>query len=332
MFCTQCGSNIPDGSRFCHVCGTEQIRPNANLQSLQQEQQVGATQPYAGYNDMNPQVYEDNTQFVELKKPTGVDLNDKKQYASKSGNKGLIIGISIIATLIVAVAIVLIVLNPFKKNDKDKASETKTDGVAVDIENSTAVGNDDSNDEESSGTAGTTTVHNTVAITENTTESEIKKDNGGSFGVVNGILTVDNSLFGMSYAELNSYFNNTLPATEYWEWSDVPLDYLNYVYSDGNNYVLYFENNTLVAVRYGYEISENVIPDNLLNDAISKFGDYDMYWYYEDTLQNFEYDWDYKIKSRTGEYAIFLNPYDGLYHLEQQYTSADYSGEAIQTH
>ena len=57
-----------------------------------------------------------------------------------------------------------------------------------------------------------------------------------------------------------------------------------------------------------------------------------MYWYYEDTLQNFEYDWDYKIKSRTGEYAIFLNPYDGLYHLEQQYTSADYSGEAIQTH
>ncbi|MBQ9278455.1 MAG: zinc ribbon domain-containing protein [Lachnospiraceae bacterium] len=446
MFCTQCGSNIPDGSKFCHVCGSEQIRPNAINRPVQQEQQVGTTQPYEGYNSqqiygnqtqpvydnqtqpvyngMRPQVYEDNTQFVELKKPTDDDLNVKKQNTPKSGKKGLIIGISIFATLLVAVTIVLIVLNPFKKDEKaaDKTTEivadTTTDSTYEETSGKAyiinAVVNTSENDiitnmerisiyderyyhfelqgleygeeveliykvEKASGSASTYAipgthkngdqivikyfdedddyhtgletinvkykdtkedigsisvkiVYNVADTTENTTKSEEKKDNGGSFGVVNGILTVDSSLFGMSYDELNSYLNNSLPAKEYWEWSDVPLDYLNYVYSDGNNYVLYFENNILVGIRYGYEISENVIPSELLTDAINKFGDYDMYWYFEDTMQNTEYDWDYKIKSRTGEYAIFLNTYDDKYHLEQQYTSADYSGESIQTH
>ncbi|MBQ8912625.1 MAG: zinc ribbon domain-containing protein [Lachnospiraceae bacterium] len=357
MFCTQCGSNIPDGSKFCHVCGAEQIRPNANNKPVPQEQQVGITQPYEGYNSqqiygnqtqpvydnqtqpvydnqtqpvyngMSPQVYEDNTQFVELKKPTDDDLNVKKQNASKSGNKGLIIGISIFATILVAVAIVLIVLNPFKKDDKDKTSGTTTESVAG--------GTDGKKTDTTVTEQSTTQVADSTSeesVSEASTTQEANTDKGGSFGVVNGILTVDSSLFGMSYDELNSYLNNSLPAKEYWEWSDVPLDYLNYVYSDGNNYVLYFENNILVGIRYGYEISENVIPSELLTDAINKFGDYDMYWYVEDTMQNTEYDWDYKIKSRTGEYAIFLNTYDDKYHLEQQYTSADYSGESIQNH
>lgn len=357
MFCTQCGSNIPDGSKFCHVCGAEQIRPNANNKPVPQEQQVGITQPYEGYNSqqiysnqtqpvydnqtqpvydnqtqpayngMSPQVYEDNTQFVELKKPTDDDLNVKKQNASKSGNKGLIIGVSILATILVAVAIVLIVLNPFKKDDKDKASGTTTESVAG--------GTDGKKTDTTVTEQSTTQVADSTSeesVSEASTTQEANTDKGGSFGVVNGILTVDSSLFGMSYDELNSYLNYTLPAKEYWEWSDVPLDYLNYVYSDGNNYVLYFENNILVGIRYGYEISENVIPSELLTNAINKFGDYDMYWYVEDTMQNTEYDWDYKIKSRTGEYAIFLNTYDDKYHLEQQYTSADYSGESIQNH
>ena len=125
MFCTQCGSNIPDGSKFCHVCGADQVRPNANNKPVQQEQQA----------------------------------------ASESGNKGLIIGISIFATLFVAVAIVLIVLNPFKKDDKDKASGTTTENVA---ETTT-----DSSFEEASGKAYITNV--VVNTSENDTTTNMER-------------------------------------------------------------------------------------------------------------------------------------------------------------
>lgn len=61
------------------------------------------------------------------------------------------------------------------------------------------------------------------------------------------------------------------------------------------------------------------------------FGEYRTYWYRAEEERIIEYDWDCTVGSSTGEYAIFLNTYDNLYHVCQQYTSAAFTGNSIQS-
>lgn len=159
----------------------------------------------------------------------------------------------------------------------------------------------------------------------------VKKDGGNTFHRENGILIVENEIFGMTYSDLNRYFNGKLPNTQSWEWSQVPLTYLDYVYTDGVKYTFYFENNRLVAVREEHEIGTNEIPESLLVAAKKVHGDYRMYWYKAEEDWMYEYDWDCTVGNGMGEYAIFLNPYDNVYHICQQYTSAAFTGFSIQS-
>ncbi len=157
-------------------------------------------------------------------------------------------------------------------------------------------------------------------------------DVSSALRVENGILAVDEKLFGMTYSELNEMFGGKFPELEYWEWSDKPLDYLNYIHSDGQNYVLFFENSRLVGVRIESEVNSGVVPWDYYDKAKSRFGEYDFYWYNGDESSVVEYDWDYTINGKVGQYAMFINYYDDIGHLDQQYTSADYSGESIHPH
>ncbi|MBQ8923909.1 MAG: zinc ribbon domain-containing protein, partial [Lachnospiraceae bacterium] len=139
MFCNQCGNEIPDGSKFCHICGAKMIVPQEIVQEVQPIQpsyeqeiqrnyaqsdysqtnytQTDYTQIYDGYNG---QQYTDNTQPAYVSNTVIPTATEKKVNKPASGKKkGLIIGGSIAATLIAAVAIVLIVLAPFKKKDKE---------------------------------------------------------------------------------------------------------------------------------------------------------------------------------------------------------------------
>lgn len=150
--------------------------------------------------------------------------------------------------------------------------------------------------------------------------------------MVNGILQVDDKLFGMTFEELREYLAVEIADPIPWEWSSVPMDYNGILYSDDNSYVVFFENNRLVGVRTESEIPENAIPSELLDKATAAHGNYVNYWYYQDTKQVFEYDWNQVVNGRVGEYAIFLNPYDNINHICQQITSADFSGGSIQQH
>ena len=333
MFCTKCGSKIADGSKFCNVCGNNMtisptapvnqppqfgnVYPNAPAEQPMQFGNISPTAPAEPFVN-NSNGFQNQTGTVDIplgNYPQSNNVTGNMKEKS-SGNKGIIIGL-ILTIVVLAVVVVLLLVNPFDKSDKEEKSEASTQITTTEAYDPNT----------------TTAAPATEEDTEEATESPIlNTDNGGSFMLVNGILSVDNSLFGKNYEELNEYFSYGLPSLTYWEWSEVPLDYLDYYYSDGNKYTLYFENNILVGVRYEAKIYDYMIPDELYDAAIDRFGDYEQYWYNEDTLQEIEYDWNVKINAKNGQYAVFLNSYDENDYVVQQYTSGDYSGNYIQNH
>ena len=292
------------------------ISPTAPVNQPPQFENISPTAPAEPFVN-NSNGFQNQTGTVDIplgNYPQSNNVTGNMKEKS-SGNKGIIIGL-ILTIVVLAVVVVLLLVKPFDKSDKEEKSEASTQITTTEAYD-----------------PNTTAAPATEEDTEEATESPtLNTDNGGSFMLVNGILSVDNSLFGKNYEELNEYFSYGLPSLTYWEWSEVPLDYLDYYYSDGNKYTLYFENNILVGVRYEAKIYDYMIPDELYDAAIDRFGDYEQYWYNEDTLQEFEYDWNVKINAKNGQYAVFLNSYDENDYVVQQYTSGDYSGEYIQNH
>ena len=245
-------------------------------------------------------------------------------------NKKILIA-ELIATVIASVAIVFYVMNPFGESwtDLERERQKKQEEQQPVTQAAT-----------DTPTAGPVTQAPTEAPTKEPVTPDpptsvpnppASQDDGSTFGMDGGILVVKDEIFGLTYSDLNRYFGGKLPATQNWDWSQVPLTYLDYTYSDGRNYVLYFENNRLIGVREEHEIRTDAIPDTLLNAARGRFGESRLNWYQADTGKIVEYDWDYVIGSEKGEYAIFLNPYDGINHVCQQYTSAAFTGGSIQS-
>ena len=244
-------------------------------------------------------------------------------------NKKILIA-ELIATVIASVAIVFYVMNPFGESWTDLERDRQK-----------------KQEEQQPVTQAVTDTPTKEPVTQAATEAPTKepvtpdpptsvpnppaKDDGSTFGMDGGILVVKDEIFGLTYSDLNRYFGGKLPAAQSWDWSQVPLTYLDFTYSDGRSYVLYFENNRLIAVREEHEIRSDAIPDTLLNAARGRFGESRLNWYQSDTGKIVEYDWDYVIGSEKGEYAIFLNPYDGINHVCQQYTSAAFTGGSIQS-
>ena len=381
MFCTKCGSQIADGSKFCNVCGNKMIIPTTEpvgqtpqfgnisptepvgqtpqfgnisptepvgqipqFSNMTPTEPVGQVPQYGNiaptspvgqqFGNINPTMpvnpMSNTSGFQNYTGTKDIPLGNYPQSGNevdkvektedkKTGYRGVIIGL-VSAVVVLAVVVVILLVKPSAKKNEKNDSTTSTLNITT-----------ESKKEDTTAAPATeaATEEVTEAVTENPT---VNTDKGGSFMIVNGILSVDNSLFGKTYDELNEYFNYDLPSLTYWEWSEVPLDYLDYFYSDGNKYTLFFENNKLVGVRYETQVYDLKIPGDLFDAAKDRFGDYDMYWYYEDTNQDCEYDWNVKINTKTGMYAIFLNSYDDNYYVAQQYTSGDYSGEYIQNH
>ena len=64
-----------------------------------------------------------------------------------------------------------------------------------------------------------------------------------------GSFFMDESLLGLSYAELNDKFDGTLPTLSDWEWDEEYDSYFDYYYN-GNKYAFFFYSGVLKAVRY----------------------------------------------------------------------------------
>lgn len=159
-----------------------------------------------------------------------------------------------------------------------------------------------------------------------------KSDNKSSFKIDGKLLEVNESMFGMTYEELNDYLGGTLSSLSSWEWADVPLDYCDLTYTDNNSYTLFFENKKLVGIRYETSLNGEEIPSDVYNAAVNKYGDPYKEWVSEGHGKIYEYNWKCQINGQSGEFAIFANLYNDVYHLDQQFTSSDYSGDYIQPH
>ncbi len=287
---------MPVEQQFGNVSPTMPVEPMVNTSGYQN---------YSGTKDIPLGNYPQSNNEVN---------KDEKAEDKKSGNKGIIIGL-ISAVVVLAIVVVVLLVKPSSKKSDSNGSKTTEQYLTTEAKNTEAV-----------------TAAKTEEKTETATEASSNTDKGGSFMIVDGLLSVDSGLFNKTYDELNEYFEYSLPSLTYWEWSEVPLDYLDYYYSDGNKYTLFFENNKLIAVRYETKTSSYSIPDKLFNAATTRFGSCDEDWKNWDTDETVEYDWDSKITIKMGKYAIFLNSYDGNDYVVQQYTVGEYTGSYIQNH
>ena len=298
MFCTKCGAQIPDESEFCPYCGAKAV-------SVQPAAEP-AVQPEAG--------------------PEKSGFSKHRKWLLFEG----------IGTIVAAILIILFVLHPFGDNGNQLTSPRK----AVTTSKTKQTAGKTVTPTPTKAPVKPVTEEPTRVITPAATDSPTPsptpieaqdlRDPGKSFVMQNGILLVNNDIFGMTYGELDRYFGYQLPSKQNWEWSSVPLEYLDYVYTDGNNYVLYFENDCLIAVRSERVIPNYSIPNALLINAENAMGEYDYSWRDSNSGVIYEYDWYCFIGDGYGEYAIFLNPYDDIDHVVQQYTSPAFTGGSIQ--
>lgn len=239
MFCSQCGTQLPDGSMFCHVCGAKQIEPNANLQSVQKEQQ--------------------EQQVAE------------KENTVKTDHKGLIICVSIVATILACIAIVIFVLNPFKKINKDKEADT----AAVSLTDSSGGKKTDTTE-----IATTTTQTLSTEAVEKTTEASTTQN----AGVDNGSLFDDEVVTAQEFTNLPLLFIQKgcdqagvhyllgEPHHTEIENSGNLYEFFEYEYSgiDGTIYVSYFSEDNTVAFGLWTNININdaTIDARIMHDDV----------------------------------------------------------------
>ena len=109
MYCTNCGKQIPDDSKFCTNCGANVSKPEM---SQQPEQNFTAPRPFQPYSSIDPnQGIVNKTAFKGKQVSFGTSGSVSFNNGGKKGKKGLKIVLAIIAVLVVAVVAVLIFSN-----------------------------------------------------------------------------------------------------------------------------------------------------------------------------------------------------------------------------
>ena len=161
MFCTQCGTQLPDGSNFCHVCGAR----------------YDVQQPYV--NNIKP-----NYKHI---KQNSLKKDVRYGNTSYSGNmKGWLIGGSIAAVFLVVLIVVLIVINPFD-NKRKKISDMDDKKIDSAVGYITKEDNEQKNgyDLEEKNTATEETAFEEKITTEKeTTEDTAESDNNIIFSIL----------------------------------------------------------------------------------------------------------------------------------------------------
>ncbi|MBQ9278454.1 MAG: zinc ribbon domain-containing protein [Lachnospiraceae bacterium] len=143
MFCNQCGTQLPDGSKFCNACGAKQrIHENENTENqISYEQAEQQIQPDTSYYSDDYSLDNTSGDYNSVNNNDKMKINERQNSGAK---KGIIIG-EIIGTIVAAVVIVIFVLNPFSKksqddsNDKALENNNKTEVATTDRDDVTTV-------------------------------------------------------------------------------------------------------------------------------------------------------------------------------------------------
>ena len=123
MFCSKCGTQIPDGAQFCQNCGAP-IQPTQPVQPIQPTQPIQPIQPTQPVQPMPPQapIYTSAPVVAPAEKP-------KKKI------KPLAIIIPVVAVILAAAIALTIVFWPDKSEKTEEAGNSKTEETSDNEEN-----------------------------------------------------------------------------------------------------------------------------------------------------------------------------------------------------
>ena len=128
MFCTNCGAQIPDGSRFCTNCGKQIAAPRDSvpLQTAEEAVAVETTEQFSQAENLQ------TAGAAEMQRRFGQPA-DQQVPPKKKMKKGLLIGIIAGAVALVAIAaVLLLVVFPIGKVKIDLAKYVKVEYTGYD--------------------------------------------------------------------------------------------------------------------------------------------------------------------------------------------------------
>ena len=148
-----------------------------------------------------------------------------------------------------------------------------------------------------------------------TTTDKNRDDNAMYF--YDSAFFMDTFYLGCEYDYINTRFGGDLPLLDAWTWDERFTGYCDYYYN-GHWYTLFFNDETLAAVRY--EIEGDDI-EKFLDPYIERYGSYVAR---KDPLTGeeiglYENGYGYKFNTGEGSVVVFLNTYDGVPHIAMQY-------------
>ncbi len=111
-----------------------------------------------------------------------------------------------------------------------------------------------------------------------------------------GLFYVDNSLFGLTYAEMQTKLGTDLPELEPWTWWGYDLSWTYADYPNGETVVYMFQNGRCVII---YSEKEGQIPEKLMDDDKAHLGEF--------------------VNGLCCRHTIENNYYDDLDHIKQIY-------------
>ena len=135
--------------------------------------------------------------------------------------------------------------------------------------------------------------------------------------IENDAFYMDETILGMSYQQLDAFFNGELPLLDAWEWDKRYTGTCSYYYN-GHSYNFFFDGETLAAVRYEVEGDD---VEKFLSKYMETFGGYG-YRTDPNTGADIglnENGYGYMLNANYSVLAVFLNYYDDLPHIAMQY-------------
>ncbi|MBQ9233466.1 MAG: zinc ribbon domain-containing protein [Lachnospiraceae bacterium] len=126
MFCNECGANLPDGSKFCNVCGVKLIVPQMSERNAQsdyvQQYQASAQPDYE-------QQYQQN--YIPESQPSSADSGKSKKTSKKKLPTWAKVWIAVCVLAVIGIGTFLTI--HFIKGKKSSGSYVTVNGTRCDI-------------------------------------------------------------------------------------------------------------------------------------------------------------------------------------------------------